>query len=93
MGDWQCCGDGTCGQETCCQGGGKTDDTAHACGCGHDHGDVHDHPLHLTAEQIAEINAILWDIEDPEVMDKDLTPEQIDKLRTIFGLTDDAPNA
>jgi Ca2+-binding EF-hand superfamily protein len=45
-----------------------------------------EHPLHLSAEQISEINAILGDIEDPNIMDKDLTPEQIERLKEIFGI-------
>lgn len=48
-----------------------------------------DHPLHLSAEQINEINAILGDIEDPNIMDKDLTPEQIARLKEIFGIADE----
>lgn len=48
-----------------------------------------DHPLHLSAEQISEINAILGDIEDPNIMDKDLTPEQIARLKEIFGIADE----
>ncbi len=84
MGDNTCCGAGCCkdeeGKEGCGNGG---------CGCGHTHDHAHgdaEHPLHLSAEQISEINAILGDIEDPEIMDKDLTPEQIARLKEIFGI-------
>lgn len=45
------------------------------------------HPVHLTVEQIAQVNEILGDIDDEDLAsgNYDLSDEDLEKLRAIFG--------
>ena len=85
----------------CCSGWHCHDDDDDCCrwgwGCCHDDDDdaqwgccgwgCGGHQVHLTVEQIAQVNEILWDIDDEDLAsgNYDLSDEDLERLRGIFG--------
>jgi len=52
----------------------------------HDDDEVVESPT-LTAEQIAKLNTLVWDVEDDQAEGKwDLNEEDIDELKDILGI-------
>jgi len=79
--DHGCCGGGHCHDDDDDHGHHQHDD-GWCCG-----GGCEWHQVHLTVEQIAQVNEILGDIDDEDLAswNYDLSDEDLEKLRAIFG--------
>lgn len=79
--DGECCG-GDCN----CDHDQPLDSSDQCCGGGCGHGDQGT-PVHLSAEDIAKVNEIMGDIDDPDLEERDLTDEEVEQLKEIFFKT------